>query len=458
MNYILIGITISVLILVLLSIRSYFSKEPKEHFKVSAGQTIDIAGEFKKATLPVGTVVETSPSGNGTAIITIDRDYSAGEAAGKYTYQLINGGTNYAINDTLVILGSALGGITTDNDATFKVTGVNAGVIDSAEMTGTPIFQGSCSIWTNDAKNCSGQKVKSQWIACGTGSSIPCDDTLCCEPLTCSGYKLTDTSSYAPLADQNKVVSVRNDENCGTRIKCSLQDCSRPNNVPGLLKSIPPPACDDASTPCNFATCCTDNIPGSSIFYTGPTTDPNKVSVNAKFDTQVVTQPGTGASKTTAPTYDPNKESKTKGATEGSKFALKSDILDIKKMLSNLGIGQSKKTLFKPNSLDPSKYTPKSSVLPPKRMGDDTDYVLKSSLQSCPTVDNQIKQYNLRNQVRAKIQQDVIYTPFEINLSSNYASVIPNENKDTEKNTKGDAPKCRIQDPNSIAKYIFDDN
>jgi len=303
------------------------------------------------------------------------------------------------------------------------------------------------AIWTpltslSDIKNASVTNNGKVWSIDSGGNvftNVDVDDP----PKTCAGYVLPN-AKWRLKTDPSLITCAKDPcemSECAEQKFCELTQCQgdgSPTGTAGFLKSGNT-GCGSSSNPCNFETCCTENAPGASILS-------GKLSnINSIATTQNV--PPATKKDTTSDTF-----------VDSGKFASAADILDIKNLLSSLGIKDSKQTKQKPCSLDPSKFTRKSGIKPPKRREDDQDYVLKSSLKACPVTNDQVKQYNLRNQVRSKILQDVIDTPFKINLNQDYASVIPDEHKDTEKNTEKDMPKCKIQDPTYMAQYFFDEN
>jgi hypothetical protein len=88
--------------------------------------------QFINTTIPA-TTTATDPTAAG-AIFNLNKTITDG-----YTPVILNGGTNYTVGDTLVVLGSHLGGVDSTNDATITVDAVNAttGAIEAASATGT---------------------------------------------------------------------------------------------------------------------------------------------------------------------------------------------------------------------------------------------------------------------------------------------------------------------------------
>ena len=60
-------------------------------------------------------------------------------AGGTYGVAITTAGTGYAVNDTVLIKGSNLGGVDSTNDATVTVTSISGGAIDGASVAGTPV-------------------------------------------------------------------------------------------------------------------------------------------------------------------------------------------------------------------------------------------------------------------------------------------------------------------------------
>jgi len=57
-----------------------------------------------------------------------------------YTVTVVSGGSNYAVNDTLTILGTSLGGTTPANDLSIVVTNINNGIITGVKASGTTLY------------------------------------------------------------------------------------------------------------------------------------------------------------------------------------------------------------------------------------------------------------------------------------------------------------------------------
>ena len=72
-------------------------------------------------------------SSKATFTITKDR-------TNNYGVTIEFGGAGYSVSDTFTVLGTALGGATTANDAVITVTSVDGGVIDGVSIAGTPVF------------------------------------------------------------------------------------------------------------------------------------------------------------------------------------------------------------------------------------------------------------------------------------------------------------------------------
>lgn len=64
--------------------------------------------------------------------------FTVTNAAGTYGVTVTQAGTGYANSDTVLIKGSALGGVDGTNDATITITGQTGGNIDTATIAGTP--------------------------------------------------------------------------------------------------------------------------------------------------------------------------------------------------------------------------------------------------------------------------------------------------------------------------------
>jgi hypothetical protein len=66
--------------------------------------------------------------------------FNVTRTAGSYSVAIANGGTTYAVNDTITIPGTELGGESPANDAVITVTSVDPGfAIDGATVTGTAV-------------------------------------------------------------------------------------------------------------------------------------------------------------------------------------------------------------------------------------------------------------------------------------------------------------------------------
>ena len=86
-------------------------------------------------------------AGSG-ATLSIQKD------GGTYSINtIIDGGTGFAENEIITVLGTSLGGQTTSNDASITVTTVASGVITAASISGTGVAQGSIDTFTVTAGN-----------------------------------------------------------------------------------------------------------------------------------------------------------------------------------------------------------------------------------------------------------------------------------------------------------------
>ena len=104
--------------------------------------------------------VPITPTAGSGAIFNISQDGN-----GYYTFNgVVDGGTGYQWNNTILILGSTLGGADGVNDATVRVTGIDAGVITSASISGSAI------VGTDNYATASGSLVVS-------GSNFTVDNT-----------------------------------------------------------------------------------------------------------------------------------------------------------------------------------------------------------------------------------------------------------------------------------------
>ena len=66
--------------------------------------------------------------------------FSINRSAGVYTTTIVTAGSNYAVGNQFIVTGDQLGGVTTANDATIEVTGVDGlGGITSVSTTGTGV-------------------------------------------------------------------------------------------------------------------------------------------------------------------------------------------------------------------------------------------------------------------------------------------------------------------------------
>ena len=82
-----------------------------------------------------------------------DASFDITRSAGSYTTVVPNlPGLGYAINDVIKVLGTQLGGVTTTNDATITVTGVDEfGAITAASVGGTAIGGSTFTVWSTVA-------------------------------------------------------------------------------------------------------------------------------------------------------------------------------------------------------------------------------------------------------------------------------------------------------------------
>jgi len=69
---------------------------------------------------------------------------TAGSASAEYTVAVSAGGSGFTANETITVVGTQLGGVTTGNDATITITSVDgSGVITGATIAGTPVISGT---------------------------------------------------------------------------------------------------------------------------------------------------------------------------------------------------------------------------------------------------------------------------------------------------------------------------
>ena len=96
-------------------------------------QVLSISGTGTDANVDyVGVTWSTGQSG-ASAVIDINR------TGATYTATFTNTGTGFAQNDTITIAGTEVGGSSPANDITITVTGVNAGAVDTYNVTGTAV-------------------------------------------------------------------------------------------------------------------------------------------------------------------------------------------------------------------------------------------------------------------------------------------------------------------------------
>ena len=98
--------------------------------------TVTGAIDFASLNSAHSDVTETSTAGAGSAMVTVHTTGSGG----AYTFTVTTAGTNYASGDTLVILGSALGGVDGTNDCTITT---NAAGGFAGTAAGTPAAIGA---------------------------------------------------------------------------------------------------------------------------------------------------------------------------------------------------------------------------------------------------------------------------------------------------------------------------
>ena len=101
-------------------------------------------------------IVESGDLGSGAEFSVVKTTFSGGNYTLGYDIALVNGGTNFEVGDTLLILGSLLDG-TLSNDITITVDEVDAGgVISLFSFTGTPtnlIVYGKNPIGATEGEN-----------------------------------------------------------------------------------------------------------------------------------------------------------------------------------------------------------------------------------------------------------------------------------------------------------------
>ena len=93
------------------------------------GKDVEIAGTILSVTAAgtaaAGTVTYTNVAQNSTSGVGIGARFTVAKSNSSYTVTVTEPGQDYALNDTVTISGSALGGTTTANNLTITVTGID---------------------------------------------------------------------------------------------------------------------------------------------------------------------------------------------------------------------------------------------------------------------------------------------------------------------------------------------
>ena len=114
-------------------------------------------------------------------------DFIISKTGATYTISSIGNSTGFAVDETITVLGTLLGGATTANDATITVTAVTAGEITAASITGTGAEEGSIASITVNSGGGANTDVaatfnptfsRSVFGSSGTGTGLKLDVTL----------------------------------------------------------------------------------------------------------------------------------------------------------------------------------------------------------------------------------------------------------------------------------------
>ena len=90
-----------------------------------------------------------------------------------YTIEIVNGGTNYTVGDSMVVSGANLGGGTTDNDAFITILEVNSGVITKAAITGSPFVDSHTPMYDGRVRKLNFSTSDNQFSTDGLIEDVP---------------------------------------------------------------------------------------------------------------------------------------------------------------------------------------------------------------------------------------------------------------------------------------------
>jgi len=353
MNYILIGITVAVLILVIFGLKSYFFKETKEFFtegpstpqipECPATPKITEPKEFKLQYMGLWTDkggtdrAFTSPESEifcsrtdlknkvDTLVKTME------ELDNKVGYFSLQNGEHYFEEPSDKRLGNnkrlyqKYGKLSTQPDTTstdikkrgkkdynYSLGGITINVVGGN-------FQNAVYRVTRIIKD------------------------------KCKGFVLPDKKTYK-LKENADTIECKGEEctvpECADQVECNIMDCAAtpPDFKLGMLKSnVKCSSKADSETPCSFERCCTENIPGTSVLSLAPIR-PNDLSINAQVNPQPespqleekkqVNTPDLKPIPPTEPSTEPTlMDSPPQPKIDTSNLVPKSDLSELKKLL-----------------------------------------------------------------------------------------------------------------------------
>ena len=109
-----------------------------DEWRIKTNEVGSQLGDVSGTVLNNATTTFTGQNGiNANDFVGSAATFTVTNTAGTYSVAVTQAGSGYAVNDTITIKGSNIGGVDTTNDATITVTAVTGGNIDTATITGT---------------------------------------------------------------------------------------------------------------------------------------------------------------------------------------------------------------------------------------------------------------------------------------------------------------------------------
>ena len=109
-----------------------------DEWRIKTNEVGSQLGDVSGTVLNNATTTFTGQNGiNANDFVGSAATFTVTNTAGTYSVAVTQAGSGYAVNDTITIKGSNIGGVDTANDATITVTAVTGGNIDTATIAGT---------------------------------------------------------------------------------------------------------------------------------------------------------------------------------------------------------------------------------------------------------------------------------------------------------------------------------